>query len=95
MPGRRRTSLGQLLRLNEKTGEAQAALPPKPWLSRSSQRIRIRTVGLQLEGGEAVLKLVSPGAPGEAKLRAQTGQLEAQDKCASRLNATGYLGWLC
>ena len=32
---------------------------------------------VQFEGGEAVFKLVSPGAPGEAKLRAQTGQLEA------------------
>ncbi len=72
------TSLGQLLRLNEKTGEAQAALPPKtvaepvePANQDHGQLV------LQLEGGEAVLKLVSPGAPGEAKLRAQTGQLEA------------------
>src|SRR5207302_8936687 len=35
-------------------------------------------VVVQLEGGEATLKLFSAGAPGEARLRAQTGQLDAQ-----------------
>src|SRR5207302_8831088 len=35
-------------------------------------------VVVQLEGGEATLRLFSSGAPGEARLRAQTGQIEAQ-----------------
>lgn len=72
------TSLGQLLRLNEKTGEAQAALPPNAMAEPVEQVNQVHgQLVVQLEGGEAVLKLVGPGAPGEAKLRAQTGQLEA------------------
>ena len=72
------TSLGQLLRLNEKTGDAQAALPPNAMAEPVEPVNQVHgQLVVQLEGGEAVLKLVSPGAPGEAKLRAQTGQLEA------------------
>ena len=35
---------------------------------------------VQLDGGEAVLKLLGPGAPGEARLHAQTGQIEAEGR---------------
>jgi uncharacterized repeat protein (TIGR01451 family) len=72
------TSLGQLLRVNEKTGKTQAALPPNAMAEPVEQVNQVRgQLVVQLEGGEAVFKLVSAGAPGEAKLRAQTGQLEA------------------
>jgi len=72
------TSLGQLLRLNEKTVDAQVGLPRNPMAEQAEQANQVHgQLVVQLEGGEAVLKLVSPGAPGEAKLRAQTGQLEA------------------
>ena len=71
-------SLGQLQRLNEKTGGAPAALLPNAMTEPVEQANQVHgQLVVQLEGGEALLKLISPGAPGEAKLRAQTGQLEA------------------
>jgi uncharacterized repeat protein (TIGR01451 family) len=71
------TSLGQLQRLNiESSGpqplSANAANPLQPVGTTGSQLV------VQLEGGQAVLKLSSSGSPGEARLRAQAGQLEAQ-----------------
>jgi hypothetical protein len=35
---------------------------------------------IQLENGEAVLKLIGSGAPGEARLHAQTGQIETEER---------------
>ena len=74
------TSLGQLRRLNDKASEIQtssALVTQKPVevVGPASSQIVV-----QLEGGEATLKLFSSGAPGEARLRAQTGQIEAQEQ---------------
>lgn len=90
------TSLGQLLRVNVKTGETQAAQSPNALaepVEHANQVIGQMVV--QLEGGEAVLKLVSPGAPGEARLRAQTGQLEAagQVRITSEMRPTILVGF--
>jgi uncharacterized repeat protein (TIGR01451 family) len=72
------TSLGQLLRVNEKIGAAQPAVTANAMAESVEPVNQVHgQLVVQLEGGEAVLKLISPGAPGEAKLRAQTGQLEA------------------
>ncbi len=90
------TSLGKLLRMNDKTGEAQAGLPANALAEpvESANQISAQLV-VQLEGGEAVVKLVSPGAPGEAKLRAQTGQLEAagQVRITSEMRPTILVGF--
>lgn len=72
------TSLGQLRRLNEKASEVQTSAAPAPQKPFESVGPASSQVVVQLEGGEATLKLFSAGAPGEARLRAQTGQLEAQ-----------------
>lgn len=70
------TSLGQLQRLSNgseaQSPSANAANSLQPVGAVGSQLV------IQLEGGQAVLKLVSSGAPGEARLRAQSGQIEAQ-----------------
>jgi len=72
------TSLGQLRRLNEKPSEVQTSSSPVEQNSIAAAGPASSQVVVQLEGGEARLKLFSAGAPGEARLRAQTGQLEAQ-----------------
>ncbi|HEX8710026.1 MAG TPA: hypothetical protein VF723_17425 [Pyrinomonadaceae bacterium] len=81
------SSLGQLLRVNDTVAEAGArrtgrdgagtlagvaeqASPAQAGQARSQLIV-------QLENGEAVFKLASAGAPGEARLHAQTGQTEA------------------
>jgi uncharacterized repeat protein (TIGR01451 family) len=90
------TSLGKLLRMNDKTGEAQPAMPANALAEpvESANQVNGQLV-VQLEGGEAVLKLVSPGAPGDAKLRAQTGQLEAlgQVRITSEMRPTILVGF--
>ncbi|HVS82195.1 MAG TPA: hypothetical protein VHE60_10715 [Pyrinomonadaceae bacterium] len=90
------TSLGQLLRVNEKTREARPALPATAMAEPVEQVNQVRgQLVVQLESGEAVLKLVGPGAPGEAKLRAQTGQLEAegQVRVTSEMRPTILVGF--
>src|SRR3989440_1572035 len=72
------TSLGQLRRLNEKPSEVQTSSSPVEQNSIAAAGPASSQVVVQLEGGEARLKLFSAGAPGEARLRAQTGQLETQ-----------------
>lgn len=74
------TSSGQLTRLNDKAEVAKpsqaanmANSPERPNQS-GAQMI------VQLENGEAVLKLIGSGAPGEARLHAQTGQIEAENQ---------------
>jgi uncharacterized repeat protein (TIGR01451 family) len=74
------TSAGQLVRLNDKI-EAPA-LSQSIDIKNSPERPNQTGAQLivQLENGEAVLKLIGSGAPGEARLRAQTGQIEAEDR---------------
>ncbi len=90
------TSLGKLLRMNDKTAEAPPTLPMSALAEpvESANQVSAQLV-VQLEGGEAVLKLVSPGAPGDAKLRAQTGQLEAtgQVRITSEMRPTILVGF--
>lgn len=75
------TSLGQLLRTSEQNGAAQTALPTNA-IAEPAERANQPNAQMvvQLVGGEVLLKLISPGAPGDAKLRAQTGQLEAEGR---------------
>lgn len=71
------TSLGQLMRINDdaKSASLQASAPSGPALGQP------KSVGTQLvvqfEKGEALFKLVGSGAPGEARLHAQTGDIQA------------------
>jgi uncharacterized repeat protein (TIGR01451 family) len=50
---------------------------------------------LQTENGEAVLKLIGAGAPGEARLHAQTGDLQADDsvRITSEMRPTILVGF--
>ena len=74
------TSLGQLLRLTDKspaqTVSQSAALTKSP----ESQNASGAQLIVQFEKGEAALKLVGSGAPGEARIHAQTGEIEAEDR---------------
>lgn len=71
------TSLGQLMRTNDeaKSAALSSTAPSGPPVGQP------KSVGTQLvvqtESGEAVFKLVGSGAPGEARLRAQTGEIQA------------------
>jgi uncharacterized repeat protein (TIGR01451 family) len=71
------TSSGQLLRDKEskievKTFAADRGTSKNDPSDRSGSQLVV-----QLEKGEAVIKFVGSGSPGDAKLKAQTGQLEA------------------
>lgn len=70
------SSLGQLRRINRKVGELAAATSPD--VSQENQTDGQLVV--QLDGGEAAIKLIGSGAPGDARLHAQTGQLEAEGR---------------
>jgi uncharacterized repeat protein (TIGR01451 family) len=74
------TSLGQLMRLND-TSPAQA-LSQTAALTNSPQRQNASNAQLivQFENGEAALKLTGSGTPGEARIHAQTGEIEAEDR---------------
>jgi uncharacterized repeat protein (TIGR01451 family) len=93
------TSLGQLLRATDNSDKANAqppALPSdlaKPLVDQANQ-ISGQLV-VQLEGGEAVLKLTSSGTPGEARLHAQTGELEAKEqvRITSEMRPTILVGF--
>src|SRR5260370_1477714 len=71
------TSWGQLIRTNNeaKSAALSSTGPSGPPVGQP------KSVGTQLvvqtESGEAVFKLVGSGAPGEARLRAQTGEIQA------------------
>src|SRR4030095_7603918 len=58
--------------------------PPGPSASITNSPARLNQTGsqmvIQLEKGEAVLKLVGSGAPGESRLHAQTGQIETEER---------------
>src|SRR6266516_1251529 len=92
------SSAGQLLRIDEKTGETRpaerddiatkSASQPSDSMSSLSRSLVPTTelsgsnggVILSLVGGEATVKLIASGAPGEARLHAQMGQMEAEAK---------------
>jgi uncharacterized repeat protein (TIGR01451 family) len=82
------TSAGQLTRLNEKSEAPLAPLtplaPPAQSAGVTNSPERLNQTGsqmvVQLENGEAVLKLIGSGAPGEARLHAQTGQIETEER---------------
>jgi uncharacterized repeat protein (TIGR01451 family) len=80
------TSEGQLLGANDTPGEAkretkrgaQANNPNEPGnAERETGALQGKAI-VQLENGEALLKLIGEGAPGEARLHAQAGQAEAR-----------------
>jgi uncharacterized repeat protein (TIGR01451 family) len=68
------SSLGQVLRAN-----GSAAAEPSVQLTASSQSNQPAKLVLQLENGEATAQLVGSGTLGEARLRAQTGDLQAEN----------------
>jgi len=72
------SSLGQLQRSGEKPSEI--SVPPSNLAAQGDapNTAASRQTVVQLVGGEAVVRLIGSGAPGEAKLRAQTGEIEAQ-----------------
>jgi uncharacterized repeat protein (TIGR01451 family) len=88
------TSLGQLIRAADNSDKPNAqpstpstlsplqSDPAKPLGDRLTQQANQSggQVVVQLEGGEAVLKLTSSGTPGEARLHAQTGEIEANEQ---------------
>jgi len=93
------TSLGQLTRANDnsdKPAEQSSQLTSnltKPLVNPESQ-VSSQLV-VQLEGGESLLKLTSSGTPGEARLRAQTGELEAKEqvRITSEMRPTILVGF--
>ncbi|HKP36538.1 MAG TPA: hypothetical protein VJT71_06740, partial [Pyrinomonadaceae bacterium] len=68
------TSLGQL----QRTGESRTP-DQKDTSKTADEKDKSRSpVTTKLENGEVVLKLISSGAPGEARVRASTGMAEAE-----------------
>jgi len=72
------TSSGQLIREGEVKTESTKALAVDKGISRDDPADHSGSqLVVQTEKGEAIVKLIGSGAPGEAKLKAQTGQFEA------------------
>ena len=85
-------SMGQLLPMEEKPGAAQSSSELKSSSQTGVERSNPANVSgegeainqarsqlvVSLEGGEAVLKLIAAGTPGEARLHAQMGKAEAR-----------------
>ncbi len=72
------TSAGQMMRLNDKPNSessAKSATLAADTQPRTGERLMV-----QLENGEAALKLVGSGSPGEARIHAETGEVEAEDR---------------
>lgn len=100
------TSLGQLMRATDNPDKpsAQPATPAtlssdltKPLgdqLNQQANQVGSQLV-VQLEGGEAALKLNSSGTPGEARLHAQTGEIEANEqvRITSEMRPTILVGF--
>ncbi len=88
------TSSGQLSRNGEiksETSNAVATNQTGDALTNQSGRQLV----LQTEKGEAIAKLIGSGSPGEAKLRAQTGEIEAtgQVHIGSEMRPTIMVGF--
>jgi uncharacterized repeat protein (TIGR01451 family) len=74
------TSLGRLMRPNDKplapsTSPASSTNPTTAEQNQPNPQLVVQT-----ENGEAILKLIGSGAPGEARLHAQTGEIEAEER---------------
>jgi uncharacterized repeat protein (TIGR01451 family) len=75
------TSLGQLMRPNDKPLAPVSTPAQSTSLTNADQPTQPNgQLVVQTENGEAVLKLIGSGAPGEARLHAQTGEFEAEDR---------------
>jgi uncharacterized repeat protein (TIGR01451 family) len=90
------TSSGQLSRDSEVKSEAASAVNANK--AQSVNALASQTgsqLVLQTERGEAVAKLMGAGAPGEAKLKAQTGEIEAtgQVHIGSEMRPTILVGF--
>src|SRR5947199_64232 len=72
------SSLGQLQRSGEKPSEISVLPSNIAEKGDAPNTAASRQTVVQLVGGEAVVRLTGSGAPGEAKLHAQTGEIEAQ-----------------
>jgi len=100
------TSLGQLMRVTDNsdkpgaqpstvsTLQSDLAKPLGSQLSQPATQVGGQLVA-QLEGGEVVLKLTSSGTPGEARLHAQTGDIEANEqvRITSEMRPTILVGF--
>ncbi|HEX3083211.1 MAG TPA: hypothetical protein VHP99_01710, partial [Pyrinomonadaceae bacterium] len=90
------TSSGQLLRNGEVKTEASNAVAANKAQSGDAPANQTSTqLVLQTEKGEAVAKLIGSGAPGEAKLKVQTGEIEntAQVHIGSEVRPTILVGF--
>ncbi len=90
------TSLGQLVRVSDKPFAQPLNIATglaTPLVAQTNQTGEQLVV--QLEGGEAVLKLTSSGTPGEARLHAQTGEIEANEqvRVTSEMRPTILVGF--
>jgi uncharacterized repeat protein (TIGR01451 family) len=71
------TSLGQLMRISDET-KSTSLSPAAPLIPTVGQPKSVGTqLVVQFEGGEALFKLFGSGAPGDARLHAQTGEIQA------------------
>jgi uncharacterized repeat protein (TIGR01451 family) len=89
------TSSGQLLRDQESKIEVKTLAADRGTSKEDPGDRSGSQLVLQLEKGEAVIKFVGSGSPGEAKLKAQTGQLEAnaQVHISSEMRPTILVGF--
>lgn len=90
------TSLGQLMRLSDKSDAQPSTLATNAAAPLVDQASHVGgQLVVQLEGGEAVFRLTSSGTPGEARLRAQTGELEAKEqvRVTSEMRPTILVGF--
>ena len=73
------TSLGRLTRVNEKPeASAKTSVQSTNLTTAEQSKQPNAQLVVQTESGEAVLKLIGSGAPGEARLHAETGDIEAE-----------------
>jgi len=89
------TSSGQLSRDGEVKTEASNAVNANKTTSGDAPAASGSQLVLQTEKGEAVARLIGSGAPGEAKLKAQTGEIEAtaQVHIGSEMRPTILVGF--
>ena len=74
------TSLGQLMRLNDKSPAQALSQTAALTNSAAQQNVSNAQLIVQFENGEAAVKLTGSGTPGEARIHAQTGEIEAEDR---------------
>ena len=89
------TSSGHFIRDGEVKSESTQALAGKGTTRDDSADRTGSQMVLQTEKGEAIVKLIGSGAPGEAKLKAQTGEIEAlaQVHIGSEMRPTMLVGF--